>query len=387
MIYLGFISFFIIAAFLDLFKNQEKAQKIVFTFLFVLVLFFIGCRYYTGSDFKNYINYFWQAGWKNNEYEVGYKILNIFCKSIFPNYYLVQFIATFAFTLSVFLLYKKFADYVFVCIFLALSIYFRELWMAQVRQSLAIAILLFGTPYLIQKKWIKWTLFVLAASCFHITALVALSFVILTFKFPKQLRIAFCLAGLVFIKYPSLIINILTFCGSLVGGRLGNLVSEYAGNSLWANLPTLTTGTYFIARYFLILAILVFYEPKTDVDVLAVNSLCILQVLIDISVTFFIIERLSSYIGFYAILGYTKLFEIEFVKKDKRFFALVFLLFMAFFTIPFVKARLTNKVSKITGRSVNYGYTPYYNIFFHPEDAKLRKDWFEQDLTEGSDYE
>ena len=86
--------------------------------------------------------------------------------------------------------------------------------------------------------------------------------------------------------------------------------------------------------------------------------------------------RLEPYIGFYAIIGWTRLLDIRLVRENKNIFFMTFLVFITFFTIPFYRELTHNGVSELTGRDSQYKYVPYYNVFFNPEGAKL-KDWGE----------
>lgn len=88
------------------------------------------------------------------------------------------------------------------------------------------------------------------------------------------------------------------------------------------------------------------------------------------------LDRLEPYIGFYAIIGWTHLLDIKFIKHDKNVFFIVFFIFIVFFSIPFCRERTHHGISKLTGRDAQYQYLPYYNVFFHPEGAH-RKDWGE----------
>ena len=86
-------------------------------------------------------------------------------------------------------------------------------------------------------------------------------------------------------------------------------------------------------------------------------------------------ERLESYFGLYAIIGWIYFFEIKKIKKEKQLFFIILFFFLLFFLLPFVKDRMSTGISQLTGRSSQYQYIPYYNVFLHPADASQRKDW------------
>lgn len=116
IIYLLFFSQF----FFDFSSNKKYVvlfKKIVEIYACLLLICFCGLRYYTGADWYGYIHYYNEVDWSNNEYEIGYKLLNILCKTIFDNYYSVQFITSAFFIFSVFKFLKKYSNYFFFVLF------------------------------------------------------------------------------------------------------------------------------------------------------------------------------------------------------------------------------------------------------------------------------
>ena len=88
-------------------KNTEAYKSIRFLFVNATVLisiYFIGCRGFVAADWYFYLPYFEKCPTffdetskifefvKNNEYEKGYCLFSIICKSIFDNYFAFQFI-------------------------------------------------------------------------------------------------------------------------------------------------------------------------------------------------------------------------------------------------------------------------------------------------------
>lgn len=377
MIYVGFLLIFALASFFDTSREEISLKSVSLLILFLITVFFIGLRYYTGSDWSGYINYFNTVSWDNNTYEFGYKLLNLFVKNTVNDYFFVQFLATFFFAFSVFRFYYKYNNqYLFLSIFLVLSLYFSELFMAQVRQSIAIGVLLFGTDFLLGRKWIKYCICVFIACLFHKTAVFALTFFLLCIDVPKYVRVLFVILGLILIQFPRITVDVLFFLSHFLPNNLHELVITYLNDAIFGGSTEFGTGLYFYSQSLLVLIIVLFYTPQTKQDVFFLNAMIASILIKNLSLGVFILSRIESYVGLYSIIGFTRLFEIRFVKEWRDIFCIVFCLFIFYFGIPFYAARTSHGISELTGRDSQYQYVPYYNVFFHPEGF-YRKDWSE----------
>ena len=376
MIYICFLALFFLAAFLDISQSRTTVlfkKGAMFYLLFCAVLF-IGLRYYTGADWNGYIHYFENVTWENKTYGFGYKTLNIVCKMLFGNYYAVQFFSSLAFILSVYRFFKTHTHYIFTCIFLAVALYFSELFMCQVRQSLAIAILLFGTDYLLSGKWARYVLIVILASLFHTTAIIMLCSFFLLIHISKMGRVFLCLVGFILIKFPAVPIAAVSFASHFFPGKIGTIANTYLQSQIFNVGGEISSGLVFFSRQILMLVVFIFYKPKTKLDNFILNALTLYMILLDCSLSFFMFTRVAHYFGFYAILGYSRFLDIHFLRYNKSIYSLAILLFLSFFFIPFAKSRLDSGINRINGRPKQYAYIPYWNVFFHPENA-WRKDW------------
>lgn len=377
MIYVGFLLIFALASFFDTSREEISLKSVSLLILFLITVFFIGLRYYTGSDWSSYIKYFNTVSWDSNTYEFGYKLLNLFVKSTVNDYFFVQFLATLFFSFSVFRFYYKYNNqYLFLSIFLVLSIYFSELFMSQVRQSLAIGVLLFGTGFLLDGKWIKYCICVFIASLFHKTAVFAFVFFLFCIDVPKFVRILIVFSSIVLLQFPEILTQTLLYISQIFPGKLQATAVSYLNSDIFGGTTELGTGMYFYSRSLLVLIIILFYTPQTKQDVFFLNAMIAGILIKNLSLGVFILSRIESYVGLYAIIGFTRLFEIRFVKEWRDIFCIVFCLFIFYFGIPFYLGRTTHGISELTGRDGQYQYLPYYNVFFHP-DGFYRKDWNE----------
>lgn len=376
MIYIFFLLLFVAASFLDISRRQVAIKKVTAFYLMIIAVCFIGLRYYTGADWSGYIKYFNNVDWTDRTYGFGYKVLNILSRSIIDDYYFCQFIATCIFCLSIYRFYKKTSEYFFLSLFLAIVLYFSSLFMAQVRQSLAVAVLLFGSNYLIDGKRIKYAVCVLVATLFHMTAVFALVCLLLRLRIPKFLQIMGILLGFVLIRFPDLTIQFLLLLSNFVTGVYHDLIVGYLNSQKFGDGAELNSGLYFYAKQLLALLIIIFYKPKNRLDTITLNALVLSCFIHNAAISFAMLGRLEPYIGFYAIIGWTRLLDIRLVRENKNIFFMTFLILITFFTIPFYRERTRHSVSELTGRDSQYQYVPYYNVFFHPAGAK-RKDWCE----------
>lgn len=377
MIYVGFLLIFALASFFDTSREEISLKSVSLLILFLITVFFIGLRYYTGSDWSGYIKYFNTVSWDNNTYEFGYKLLNLFVKNTVNDYFFVQFLATLFFSFSVFRFYYKYNNqYLFLSIFLVLSIYFSELFMSQVRQSLAIGVLLFGTGFLLDGKWIKYCICVFIASLFHKTAVFAFVFFLFCVDVSKFVWVLLIGLSLMLMQFPWIIANGLLFLSQFLPNNLQEVVISYLSSEVFGGTTELGTGIYFYSRSLLVLIIILFYTPQTKQDIFFLNAMMASILMKNLSIGVFILSRIESYVGLYAIIGFTRLFEIRFVKEWREIFCIVFCLFIFYFGIPFYAARTSHGISELTGRDSQYQYIPYYNVFFHP-DGFYRKDWNE----------
>lgn len=373
-IYLSFLSLFIISAFFDYSHKQLLFNKIVLFYLLTFSLSFIGLRYYTGADWSSYMKYFERVDWSNKKYGFGYKLLNIICKYIFNNYFAVQFFSTLVFILSIEKFVKQYSRYPFLTWFLIISLFFRNLFMCQVRQSLAISIILLGTHFLLKRKIFTYILFVFIATLFHTTALFGFLSIFFLIPLPKWIRIMLCLVGLIFVKYTNLPIALLGFIAEHFMGNAGKIAAKYINSAYFAKGGNVSSGTYFLANQMLNIIIVCLYKPKNRRDNFFINALVLYSVITACTLSFELFNRVAYYYEFYAIIGYTRLFDISIIKNNKNLYALILMLFLTFFTIPYVKAFDPNRKG-YSGRPLNQQWIPYYNVFLHPDYANQRKDW------------
>lgn len=159
-----------------LFHRDHNSRKIGFWLCFALFAFLSGFRApYIGNDTEEYLRIFREVNsglYDNSEsrYEIGYLWLNQILGNFSDNSQII-FIAT-----SLFIYYSfgrfilKYSKFPWLSLFLFLTYGFFSFSITVVRQSIAIAILLFSYDYILKNKFIKFLGLVILATLFHSTA-------------------------------------------------------------------------------------------------------------------------------------------------------------------------------------------------------------------------
>lgn len=165
--------------------SEVKRRIVVLYWITFLMILFVGLRGESGIDSVTYINFFndntdtlWDWKGVEKQYaEYGFYYLSVLLKSICDNidfYFLVISFITLPFLVRVLKSYSLLPIWGF-CIYFIRFLPFRD--MNQIRQSLAILIVIYALKYLIEGCKYKYVLFVLLASTFHYSVLIVLPFI------------------------------------------------------------------------------------------------------------------------------------------------------------------------------------------------------------------
>lgn len=90
----------------------------------------------------------------------------------------------------------------------------------------------------------------------------------------------------------------------------------------------LGTGIYFHSQSLLVLLVVLFYTPQTKQGVFFLSAMIISVFMQNLSLIVFMLARIESYVGLYAVIGFTRLFEVRSVKEYQEAFYTVFCLFI-----------------------------------------------------------
>jgi len=247
--------------------------------------------------------------------------------------------------------------------------------MCQVRQSIAVAVIVLATPYILDRKMIKFLFFIFIASLFHISAICAIPLYFLNFKISKLILIPVVIGSMLFYYQHDLLGNIILVLVPFLPGRLGIIAAAYLKNDLFNKQVEFNTGIYYIARIILVLLFLCFIKIKDKRDYFFINASIFAVVLSQMGNGIMILGRLVAYYQIYAVIAYVYFFKLVSFRKLEKILVIYASCILLFFTIPIIRALTDTKISELSHKPRNHGAIPYYNALYHPWKAQYRKDW------------
>jgi hypothetical protein len=182
IVVVGILSFYV--------YRTESAKKTFFIFAFLQMLLISGLRSYdVGHDTRTYINIFNIYGsldfstilLEDFKFEKGYLIFQYVIYNIFNNPTLLFFLVSSFFLFSVAIFIYKNSKYPLLSVVIFIGIEFFAFSMTGLRQTMAIAIILFSYEFIKNRKPVYFILLVLLASTFHLSALVFLPFYFISY--------------------------------------------------------------------------------------------------------------------------------------------------------------------------------------------------------------
>lgn len=175
-IFIFIVTFF--GAFVNLLYEGLGKDKRFFILSFLFFFLFIGFR---GAGY-DYLNYLYIYNTIQNGGEIAIEFIFAFLCVIMPNYRILLIVMALITTVfSITFLYKKSPLFLF-SLFLWTVTFLLPTFMGQMRQGVAICIILIAFSYIEQKK--KFILLVLLASAFHSSALLCF----IAFIIPKKIK-------------------------------------------------------------------------------------------------------------------------------------------------------------------------------------------------------
>lgn len=325
-------------------KNTEAYKSIRFLFVNATVLisiYFIGCRGFVAADWYFYLPYFEKCPTffdetskifefvKNNEYEKGYCLFSIICKSIFDNYFAFQFIC---FVIDFFVLHSFFKEYCRKYYFLGWMLF----WIFQgfvfeiiiLRNAKAIMLFLISIKYAEKRKFLPYFFINLLGVFFHSSAVIyiPLYFFFGLKRHPKIELFLFISGGFIYVLQIPLIKPVLLLFSNFMPGRYGHLVQMYLASDLYSASYGITIG--FLERFFTF-CILYKFSKRIIKNDNRMKTFWFIFLLYSYSYLFMsdfsiLIERIPNlFICSYWIL-YPKLFGL--LKKEFKYIFLILLL-------------------------------------------------------------
>lgn len=245
-----YIIYSLLVIYCFLYKLPPKQQELLIKFWIIIITLFGGLRWNTGYDWDSYYDIYKGVEWSNflNYSKYGesslqtieplYAFLNVFIKKLFGQYFVLNLLVSFFVHYS----YYKFAKYhlprcpilCFCFVEVVLVAFF------PVRQTLAMAVLLWSFYFIKERKLLPYIIIVAAAFFIHRMSIVALPLywigkIRLKDGFIVVLFFSFIVVGKLLQEY-------FTLLTLLLGGQLGEIASTYSKNETVAKegLPIIT---------------------------------------------------------------------------------------------------------------------------------------------------
>lgn len=253
--------------------SVEKKNKLIRIASFILIFFF-GLRGFIQSDFQNYYPWFEALPtlWNYNNftkafvenYEPGFVLFSILCKSVFPNYFIWIFICA---LIDILLLKKIFKEYSFnVC--LSFAIYFAIgaiiMEFNLMRNIKAILILILAIKYIRDRRIWKYILCVLISMLFHITSIIFIPlYFVLGKRWSKPLLIGVFIAcmAVLFLRI-SFLSTLLPSVAQLLGGEYAIMTEFYLSSGVLDASYGISFGL--IERIITLFLVIYYYDKWAD---------------------------------------------------------------------------------------------------------------------------
>lgn len=376
--YIFIILVLFIGAFVEITIANKRNIKILFIIESLLITLFVGLRFHTGADWAAYEYAFYNMPSLGNypHWEYGYYILNLICNKLLGNYYVFQFLASCFVVYSASRFFWKHTEYPLSCLLLFFLMFIPNgLLMAQVRQSIAVAIILLGYKYIIDKSLVKFILFVVIASLFHISAIITLPMYFMTKKIPNYIFIISILLFQIFYFVPETIAYILNFLLKFMPDRLEKIGNTYINHVFYANKAQFNTGIYYIASILLAIITMCLVKNNTPTRSFILNSLIIAIIIGTLSTSMNILDRFKPYYLIFGIAAYPLIFNVK-ISKIKQYASsmIMMILLFTFFYIPLHQKLTSEKFDFRINLPANHSWNPYYNAIIHPKEAEFRTD-------------
>ena len=351
-----YIVFFLLSAFLvhkGCNTSRDKTRKIYFVTAMLFMAVFSGLRDYTVGtvtllygvsvfDSARLIPNFFSLISSVEDIEPGYLLLNYICAQFFSDAY------GFFFTMSLLnysILLKAVYDYKNEispgCAWLIYCFLFFGDSLNIMRQSIAMAILLCGFKYIRIRNLKKFTIVVVIASTFHITALIGMVFYMLYILMEKKTKwIHYVWICLIIVTLIFLYDKILILAVSI---GLNPKFLRYLSDSSFHFIFSAT-----MIRVFPLVVVFIYWKNyKTCKEAHFFLIIMIMELLLfqmaTMSSTFY---RVSSYFGYYKIFAYSSICKKKRLKKadnDK----VVPVILMTFMMLIFVYEVIVNNGNEI----------------------------------------
>lgn len=332
------------------FLSRYRTFRYGFEFAILILICFFGVRYEYGNDYISYSLMFdeiqaadpWDFYVRGRYIERGWFLLNkLFSPLGFPSLVFFHTIVQFG---SIYYFFNKYIErkYLYIAVFIYLFSASLSLTMiSMMRQTMAMSIMLFAIPFLLNRKYIYFSILVICAAMFHNSALIMFS--ILLFPFVRVN--IYVLISIFLYMFP------LLFAGpaeSLIQAFVGYFFEAYLLS--FNSFSELSLGGSGILYFLLLLLFAYFLKNKTSYFVM-------LNIMAFVTIPYAtfapLLTRVSSYFLLGGIVGFVEVLNLQTrISLLIKILFLIYLFFIIYTYIFFFQSKV----------NISY-YSEYHTIF------------------------
>ncbi len=180
MIYIAIISTFLILSYAYDYRGREKHRLFWWLLMLLVLICLAGFRYQMGGDSARYERYYEDSpklselrpgDFRHTRFAPLYIIFSSLCRSITPEFMLLQFIEAIIVNAIFFRFIWKNTRHVFFCGFLYFIFLYIILNMEVIREAFAVSVFLLSWPLLEKRRWIPYYAMCVLAFFFHMSAI------------------------------------------------------------------------------------------------------------------------------------------------------------------------------------------------------------------------
>lgn len=317
----------------------------------ILITFVFGFRYGFGIDYFSYIEIYDRIGnnWSQEFLEPGFYYLNIITKELNLSVYFIFFISFFVsfYFISITInRYSEFPELSILILFASGLIFF---FTSGIRQSIAISICFYSFVHFLDRNLMKFSLFLLLALSFHLSAIIFFPFYFIVRLKPKRfvLLILF-IVSFVLVLFPNLIVGLLeNFVNLIFGDRYSKVITSL----IEANSRDMGLGLKAIFMNISLLFVIIFYKKLVadNIGLILTNFFIVGQLSNNIFGGLPDINRLSFYFSIFDTLFFPYLIS-RFKNFDFRL--TLYVIYFGFFLLLMVRYIHSDVYHAIPYRSI-----------------------------------
>ncbi|MCK9181581.1 MAG: EpsG family protein [Fibrobacteraceae bacterium] len=317
-------------------KGNGRIYKKVWLFFFFcyFLLLFSLRRESVGTDtwqyvdsFKNVVDVSLEWLWESR-YEKGFLCLMKWLSLVSKNPQILLIVSSVVILTSVFRFISKYSSSYFWSVFCFISFPFCSMYMSGMRQSLAIALVMAGIPFLLERKMFFFLGFVFLASLFHSSAWICLIYIpLLRAPFNEKVLVVYLLiATFSFIGAKTFFSSVT----SVIDRYAGYAESEFAKENYYGTLFIFLRDFIFAFSYYLVSR----KRKSLDRNSFLLHMSFILVVVDALYMQVNIFGRLLHYFSFFGLISIAWTLRNVCGKYTKMQLSFLFLMFgLAFFFI------------------------------------------------------